>query len=231
MALFDVHIAVQAFIYFAIMIAGFVTVIPVGINRQNFQGTCILYGNIEWKNATSFVLHGSSSSNCNFPIYFGVFGLIFYGLATGLYNSYAVIKSRRDPDIGSQMWVMPFILVNTLLGFTTLIVGCMISVGFMQFCNGLTSKHEGSKCSMQENKTWQNINKGKPFNSGSYTKWMAVAQVAVWSCVLAFIVQVAFCILRFYRNRKKRSSDMFDSVQRKESGADTSRIAELEPTA
>ncbi|WAR20262.1 hypothetical protein MAR_002100 [Mya arenaria] len=68
-----------------------------------------------------------SAMNCNFPIYFSVFGLIFYGLGTGLYNLYAVLRSRKDPEIGSQMWVMPFILVNAVLAVGTLIVACIIS--------------------------------------------------------------------------------------------------------
>ena len=34
------------------------------------------------------------------------------------------------------MWVMPFLLVNVVLAFITLIVACMLSVGFKDFCDG-----------------------------------------------------------------------------------------------
>ena len=36
----------------------------------------------------------------------------------------------------TQMWVMPFLLVNVVLAFITLIVACMLSVGFKDFCDG-----------------------------------------------------------------------------------------------
>ncbi|XP_045187110.1 uncharacterized protein LOC123544980 isoform X2 [Mercenaria mercenaria] len=200
------------------------------VRQINFNGQCVLYADFNWKNATNFVMTGSSATNCNFPIYFSVFGLIFYGLATGLYNSYAVIRSMKDPDIGSQMWVMPFILVNTLLAFTTLIVGCVLSVGFLQFCNGLT-KTTVPSCRALENKTWKNLAKDKPFNSGPYFKLLTVAQVAAWGCVLVFILQIVLSVLRFIRNRRRRSAQMFDSAQKAQTSSDTTKIAELEPTA
>lgn len=230
MAVVDFHILSQAILYFCAFVAGFAISIPVGVNRINFQGQCILYADFKWKNATSFVMTGSSATNCNFPIYFSVFGLIFYGLATGLYNSYAVIRSTKDPEIGSQMWVMPFILVNTLLAFATLIVGCVLSVGFLQFCNGLT-KTKDISCSFLENKSWRYEAKNKTFNAGPYYKLLTVAQVAAWGCLLVFILQIALNVLRFVRNRRRRSAQMFDSAQRAQSTSDTSKIAEMEPTA
>ena len=68
--------------------------------QSNFQGICILYGKIDWEESVKFLLHGSSASNCNFPIYFCVFGIIFYGLMNGLYNIYAMCRSRKEPSIG-----------------------------------------------------------------------------------------------------------------------------------
>lgn len=231
MAVIDIHILAQAILYFCALIAGFAIAIPVGVNRTNFQGQCILYSDFVWQNETSFTMMASSDTNCNFPIYYSVFALIFYGLGTGLYNVYAVIRSTKDPDIGSQMWVMPFILVNTLLAFGTLIVGCVLSVGFMQFCNGLTEKHKDFSCSIQQNLQWQNKNTGKYFNCGPYYSLMAVAQVAAWGCVLVFLLQVGLCVLRFFRNRRRRSAQMFDSAQKSQTSTDTSKITELEPSA
>ena len=45
-------------------------------------------------------MEGSDAPNCEFPIYFGIFCMIFWGLALGAYDMYAVCKSRRDPTIG-----------------------------------------------------------------------------------------------------------------------------------
>ena len=40
----------------------------------------------------------------------------------------------------SDMWVMPYILLNGVLSFVALVVSCMLSVGFLQFCNGIKEK-------------------------------------------------------------------------------------------
>jgi len=65
----------------------------------NFNGQCILYGSTE-KQDESFVMKPGSASNCNFVIYASVFCMIFYGLPMGLYYFYAVIRSKKDSQIG-----------------------------------------------------------------------------------------------------------------------------------
>ena len=35
----------------------------------------------------------------------------------------------------SEMWVMPFLLLNAVLTLITLVVACIVSVGFAIFCN------------------------------------------------------------------------------------------------
>ena len=38
-----------------------------------------------------------------------------------------------------QMWVLPFIVTNAIGAFKTFICSCIISVGFKELCNSLTS--------------------------------------------------------------------------------------------
>ena len=63
------------------------------------SGGCLLYGSIKPVNSTSFTTTAGQKVNCNFPIYVGVFGCIFYGLGMGMYNLYAIYTSRKDPCI------------------------------------------------------------------------------------------------------------------------------------
>jgi hypothetical protein len=37
----------------------------------------------------------------------------------------------------SQMWVMPFLLLNSAIGLVLLVAAPMISVGFKQFCDNI----------------------------------------------------------------------------------------------
>ncbi|XP_052768451.1 transmembrane protein 179-like isoform X2 [Mya arenaria] len=196
MAVCDIHILAQATLYLGALVAGFVIAIPIGVNRSTFQGDCILYASTEWTDK-SFTLQPSSAMNCNFPIYFSVFGLIFYGLGTGLYNLYAVLRSRKDPEIGSQMWVMPFILVNAVLAVGTLIVACIISVGFLQFCNGLTKTNQIKHCYDKENVSFKYEKTGKMFNTGNYFKLLSVSQTGAWVALLIWMAQIKLCVLKF----------------------------------
>lgn len=141
----------------------------------------------------------------------------------GIYYLYALCRSRTDPSIGSQMWVMPFLLVNVVLSFVTLIVACMLSVGFKDFCDGV---EENVKCSDGEKKDW--INKSKDdekYKPGPYTAFMSTAMAAAWLCLLVQLMQIALGILRFIRNRRQRGSTGDKST------ADTKKFGNVEPTA
>lgn len=59
----------------------------------------MLYGTLKPFNVTHYKLSYSSKTNCDFPIYVGVFVCIFYALGMGIYNSYAIYKSQKDPSI------------------------------------------------------------------------------------------------------------------------------------
>ncbi|KAL3872622.1 hypothetical protein ACJMK2_035837 [Sinanodonta woodiana] len=222
MAIFDIQILIQTILYFCAFITGFVISIPIGVNRIEFQGLCILYSEIDWTSNNQFILHASNDLNCSFAIYLSVFACIFYGLGLGIYNGYALYKSTKDPTIGSQMWVMPFILMNSLVTLVMLVSSCMISVGFSSFCNGI--KKNGNRCDLFENTKWKNLKDNSEFDSGNYFKFLTVAQIASWTSFLIWLCQVALGIMRLIRNRRQRSQNMDISDK------DTKPIATVEPT-
>ncbi|KAL5008783.1 hypothetical protein ScPMuIL_014364 [Solemya velum] len=216
----DIHLFVQTLLYFVICITGFVISIPIGVNTINFQGICILYGDFEWVKDSQFKMLGSASLNCNFSIYLGVLGCILYGFGMGIYHAYALHKSRTDPTIGQQMWVMPIILLNSLIAVMVFIASCIISVGFSQFCSGLTDGNLYKSCADGQNKRWKNINTDDSFECGYYYRLITLAQMASWIVTLCWAVQVGLSILRFIRNRRTRSQ-----------GSDKENIGDVEPTA
>ncbi|XP_033734011.1 transmembrane protein 179B-like [Pecten maximus] len=212
MVFVDIQLLIQTCLYFATTICGFVVSISVGVTTIKFDGSCILYGHFDWKNSTSFVMTSSDVVNCQMPIWVSVFGCIFYCVGLGIYGSYALHKSRADPSIASQMWVMPFVLSNSLLTALVLITSCLISVGFSDFCSKLTSKGFIKKCVDGQDNEWTNIlTKGK-FNVGHFYDRLSVAEAGSWICLLLCICQVLLCILRFIRNRKRRASAAADST-------------------
>ncbi|OWF50425.1 transmembrane protein 179B-like [Mizuhopecten yessoensis] len=206
MAFVDLQLLLQTCVYFATTICGLIVSISVGVTTIKFEGSCILYGHFDWKNATAFVMTSSAKANCQLPIWINVFGCIFYCVGVGIYSSYALNKSRIDTSIASQMWVMPFVLTNSLLAALVLISSCLISVGFSNFCSKITSKGYIKKCVDGQDNQWTNtFTKGK-FNVGRFHDRLSSAEAATWICLLLCIGQTALCILRFVRNRRRRTS-------------------------
>lgn len=74
---------------------------------------CILYADFEKGDGKyKFMMTSSSKVNCNFPVYMSVFACIFYGLALGSYNAYAVRKSTANRNIG---YVLTVLVIQTCL--------------------------------------------------------------------------------------------------------------------
>lgn len=204
MAIIDFHILAQSLLYFFTCISGVIVAVTTGVNRNKFDGSCILYATFT-KDTSGAVMHSSDVANCEFPVYYGVFGMTFYGLLMGCYYMYAVYKSRRDQTIGSQMWVMPFLLLNVLLTVVTIVVACMVSIGFAVFCDHyLDVKPSYSKCADGQNTEWRHVKDDTKFNPGYYVNFMSIAMFGAWAGVLIQLIQVALGILRFRRNKKQR---------------------------
>ena len=216
MAFVDIHLLVQTVLYFGIFISGFVISIPIGVNKIHFDGMCILYADF----SKGGDMTPGKSTNCNFPIYLSVFACIFYGLGLGCYSAYATKKSVKTPSTGSQMWVMPFLLLNSAIGLVLLVAAPMISVGFKQFCDHLKEVYSINSCEDKQDMELKPSGSKDKFNSGYYYRLLVVAQVACWTAFLLFLLQVMLGFLRFHRNRKARLT-----------ASDKEQIANVNPSA
>ncbi|XP_046545106.1 transmembrane protein 179B-like [Haliotis rubra] len=234
----DIQLVVQGILYLASFVIGFAVSIPLGVTTINFGGQCILYGDVKWQNETFFRYTPTDMHNCNFAIYLNVFGCIFYSLGMVIYHGYAM--TRKDPNIGSQMWVMPFILVNALMTVIIFISSCMISVGFKVFCDGLLSGNEkGARVkSCADGQQWDWNRYGTDYTTDTYYTYLAVTQTATWTSFLVWSVQVILGIFRFIRNRPLRSKDQFhdpapsvDSPGNSKTPADLENFASIQSTA
>ncbi|XP_078315163.1 transmembrane protein 179B-like [Crassostrea virginica] len=120
----------------------------------------------------------------------------------GIYNSYTIYKSQRDPSVISQMLVLPFIVINSVGAILMFICSCIISVGFKELCDSLTDKSSGfSTCSDAQRLTIHEWNSEKQIGSlnNFYTR-INVSQAASWICTLWWILLVVSGIIRFVRD-------------------------------
>ncbi|XP_005100949.1 transmembrane protein 179B [Aplysia californica] len=207
---YDIQVLVQSLVYFVIFLCGFVVAVPLGVTVVEFDNHCILYTKWHWKNATFAVYELNNPAACNFPVFSAVFTCILYSLGMAIYHAYAAFKSK-DPNVGFQMWSMPFLLVNTLIAMLMFVSSCVISVGLKEMCDGLLEGQKlGSKlksCSDGVYMDWNKVS-NTDYTYSHFYSFPKVSEAAGWITFLLWGVQVGLCIVRAVRNRRLRSQGM-----------------------
>ncbi|KAK7104009.1 transmembrane protein 179-like [Littorina saxatilis] len=237
--LIDFHVLAQALLYLFSVACGLVVSIPLGVTTMNMKG-CILYLEVEWKNASFFTydLANQTRAPCNVAIYLSVFAGIMYAFGMAAYYTYAV--TRKDPNIGAQMWVVPFTLVNTFITVTFFIAACMISVGFKTFCDSYTKNAGYSRrCKDAEKTNWNFNNPSKKVDASTFYEYVRASEGACWVMFFAWVAQVGLGIARFIRNRRLRSQGMYADSPGEAAASgpggkraeDLTNVAAAEPTA
>ncbi|RUS80547.1 hypothetical protein EGW08_011687 [Elysia chlorotica] len=235
---YDIQVVAQALIFFVTVIFGLVVAVPLGMTVVQFDGHCVLYADFQWENSTFATYELSDQIVCNFPVLTFVFTSILYSLGVGLYFLYAACRSN-DPNVGFQMWIMPFLLINALILIILFICCCIISVGIKTTCDHiLNSRKEGNTlktCSDAATDFDWNKGKNSDINATHFYSFTKTSEAAGWMTFLIWVVQMALGILRFFRNRQQRSEDMGygdgEPPKSPASVSDLDNFATVDPTA
>ncbi|XP_062589693.1 transmembrane protein 179B-like [Saccostrea cucullata] len=197
---------VNIFVYFVIVSCGFAISNSLGVSRIS-SGGCLLSSTLKPYNSGIYLLVYSNKFNCEFPIYSGVIFCIFYALGMAIYNLYTINKAQRDPSIVSQMWVFPFILLNSVVTVLMLVASCMVSVGFKELCDSLTkAKHKYyPSCIEAENQNLQLLPTKETTSTGRFYTLINNTQNASWICTVCWLVLVIFGIVQFVLNRRQKT--------------------------
>ncbi|BFZ07599.1 hypothetical protein BsWGS_10638 [Bradybaena similaris] len=235
---YDIQVIIQANLYFLIFALNFVVAIPLGVIVTELNDRCMLYSDITWIDPTHFRTTLSSSGTCHFPLYVAV-ACIFYSLLLGVYNMYVVCRSR-DPRIGSQMWVLPLILLTVVIVIVMLIVSCILSVGIKYTCDGFLKMKDKIKdihsCSDFDKFELRDA-QDESLPHGSFRHfygYLKISEVASWVTLLVWTIQASLFVFRFFRNRRSISESKAadplppDATQK---SSDLTHFASVEPTA
>ncbi|BFZ07597.1 hypothetical protein BsWGS_10636 [Bradybaena similaris] len=200
---YDIQVIIQASLYFLIFVLNFIVAIPLGVNVSELNNQCMLYTDWTWQDSTLVWIHYSRASTCNFPVYLAVV-CIFYSLLLGIYNMYVVYTSK-DPNIGSQMWVLPFIVLTALVSILVLVASCMLSVGIKYTCDGFM-KIRGHRPDIQSCSYIETITmKDSSINNDHLYCYPKISEIACWITFLAWTTQESLFVFRFFRNRRSIS--------------------------
>lgn len=205
----DVQLIVSTVLYFCIFVCGFAISIPIGVTTNGVAG-CILYGKLESQSATRFILNFSPMSNCDFPMYFGVFVCIIYAFGMGVYNLYTIYKSKKDTSNcnQSQMLVMAVLAVNSLATLIMFVSSCIVSVGFRELCDSLTQDKPYlyfSSCDKAQNQELVILGTDHQVSAGTFYTNFNVTQAASWICTFLWLALVISGIVRFKLNRRMQT--------------------------
>lgn len=154
------QLVVTWLIYAAITVCGFVIAIPLGITKADFGGYCVLFTDIKWVNENHFIAEFGDGTACDFASYLPVCACVVQGLFMAVYHGYAVIRACQSKDYVVRMiWVMPWLLINTMVMVLMFITSCVISTGFSHTCSQLMDNNNPKyvTCAdFQKNMEWTN---------------------------------------------------------------------------
>ncbi|XP_003729276.1 transmembrane protein 179 isoform X2 [Strongylocentrotus purpuratus] len=208
MAIQGVLAVTETVMYFVVGITGLVAAITVGISRDAFSNQCILYSEIKWCNDTAmgFTDLGSNTA-CSFAVGIEVIASL-YAIVFGIY--YALILVGKIEGI--KYLTIPSIIFNVAFTLVLFVESCIVSVGFKQFCDGLTSGPHVKDCSKGSKVSNWNIagaciDKGYVFmphdtyNGDLYFGFYTTGQGASWFSFLFWMVIALMSIFRRFRDK------------------------------
>lgn len=208
-------------LYLSAFICGLIITVCLAIIKANVSGKCFLF--MDDKQKTLFLTDEGAGKVvlCDFELYLPTATLLYALIMTG-YHGYASLVSFREQHIGRTMWIMPWLLLNSLITLVTFVAACIFSVGFHVTCIKLTSDNENIRCSKKFTEMFKSIK----FTSFDNYDAVMVVQFAYWTSVAVWIAILIVSILRLLRNIRARSAVNFS-----ETTSDTAPISEMVPSA
>ncbi|XP_064603593.1 transmembrane protein 179-like [Liolophura sinensis] len=227
----DVYLLAQTVLYIVGSLAGMAAIIPLALAYSELGGRCLLNAEVDWKSSTRTLTYGESSM-CTFPMWLFVFGTFVYGAVLAVSHARTLWKIRQNPAIRSEVWVVPFLMINGVVTVLLFIASCIISVGFQKFCSSVVdgAKDAGyeylvKRCVDFEKLTWTQEGTGWVHDGGKSIVYLTFAQILSWACFLVWLIQTMLSVVRLCRNIKEGTTGNTRTA------ADMTNIADEEPTA
>uniref|UniRef100_A0A671QVA9 Transmembrane protein 179-like n=1 Tax=Sinocyclocheilus anshuiensis TaxID=1608454 RepID=A0A671QVA9_9TELE len=196
----------QCILYFLAFLFGFIAVVPLSENSDDFQGKCLLFTEGMWQNENMtmgkqrfIVEEWGPESSCRFITVVGIVSVIlsavqawriFFPLQSSLFHAF----------------------LNLLLCLLVVFVaGTISSVGFSAWCDSVTEN--GVMPSSCEDLQDTDLELG--VDNNSFYDQFAIAQFGLWSASLCWLGLTVLAFLKVYHNH--RQQELLDSlVQEKE---------------
>lgn len=213
----DGWLLLQASMYFVILTCGLITSISTGLVRQDFGGTCVLYGNVNCTAANTTtvgcVVYGGATSNCVFIITVNLLISVLFGVFMCVYHLYYLIRSRTLIRIVFQLWLKVLLASSVISTLVTLVSACIVTVGLSKWCVGVESfvgqeESHASLCSITQssNWLWYLSDNEQPVNANQYYDLYVTAEATCWIGTCLWLLQCIAYVRHLVKDRAMQRS-------------------------
>ncbi|XP_050295557.1 transmembrane protein 179 [Anthonomus grandis grandis] len=207
MALTNILLLSQIAGYVIALILSLCIIVPMSLQQDDFKGHCLLFSTGEWQESDGQLnVHWASQGYCNYTIFVGVtLGLV---AIIQIYRLSVLLFKGQD---SSFLSAFIDVVSGILLSAGTIIAACMITFGFMAWCENMTQRFPSCELA-----AGQDIDHKDEINTKNFYIELGTAQFGVWGS-FAIWVGLTVCaiikLLRYHQLENIRVS-MFRERQR-----------------
>ncbi|XP_030075381.1 transmembrane protein 179B [Microcaecilia unicolor] len=174
---------VELLLYGASFICGVVSAAALAVAQGEFEGHCLLYGDVSY-NSTRKAFTFSSFSNSSLCYFVSVISLLI-ALYCFCIMLYWVYVSCIDEVTRGTRWLNISVVVSVLILFFLLVSACILRVGTNILCDSIMKTKQVQKCAEAQDSGWVVPYDGSKFYTNLYS-----AESAAWVNFCFWIVVV-----------------------------------------
>ncbi|KAK3538200.1 hypothetical protein QTP70_033116 [Hemibagrus guttatus] len=211
----------QCILYFLAFVFGFIAVVPLSENAEDFGGKCLLFTRGMWQNENItvskqrfIVEEWGPQSSCSFITFVGVASLLLS--AVQAWRLLFLICKGHDESSSFLNFCLIFhssifnaflnLLISLFVVCAVFLSSTIVTVGFNLWCDAITEG--GSMPSSCEDLQDTDLELGLD-NSAFYDQF-AIAQFGLWAAWLTWLGITFMAFLKVYYNY--RQEDLLDSL-------------------
>ncbi|XP_054894330.1 transmembrane protein 179 isoform X1 [Poeciliopsis prolifica] len=205
----DNLIFAQCILYFLAFVFGFIAVVPLSENSEDFGGKCLLFTRGMWQNENItvskqrfIVEEWGPECSCSFITFIGIASLILSAVQAWRLLFF-LCKGHDDSSFFNAFLNL---MISSLVMFTIFLSSTIVSVGFNLWCDAVTES--GTMPNSCEELQDTDLELGVD-NSAFYDQFV-IAQFGLWAAWLSWLGITVLAFLKVYHNY--RQDDLLDSL-------------------
>ncbi|KAJ8290379.1 hypothetical protein GJAV_G00012090 [Gymnothorax javanicus] len=204
----DNFIFAQCILYFLAFVFGFIAVVPLSENGDDFQGKCLLFTRGMWQNENITVAkqrfiveEWGPESSCSFITFVGIVSLVLS--AVQAWRLLFFLCKGHDDSIFNAFLNL---LLSSFVVFAIFVASTIVTVGFNLWCDAVTEDGT-TPVSCEE---VQDIDLELGLDNSSFYDQFAIAQFGLWAAWLTWLGITMLAFLKVYHNY--RQEDLLESL-------------------